>query len=528
MRTLRQIISLATTVTAAAAVLGTLLLLCLRVLTHAPFFDECLHVRYLWLVAQGLVPHLDFSCIYAPMTYLATRDVIGVVGGHAYTYLVLRFIMAGLMAGAGAICAWHGRRMAGAWLWGCLPFCLVVALPLYCRTSAEYSADRFAMLAAVAALAILFTPPTAGRVAAAAALSVVSVAFTPKYTFILACGGAAYTLGACHSRAGAARVLAAGAAGLAAAAGAVWLYYGAHGLSFGATWTWVYRVQSQYSLAHGEERLWRALLPIAARYWAVSAVLLGGAAAVVVRTRSTGLRASAGSLGVLAGVLCHAIVIRGLHEQYTLPVFVALAFCAPAAAVVLRERVPDRMPFITAALAAFVLLCTLIRFPVAAAEFRLTLSNTRDEFKVLATGLYKTVPAFLMLRSMQQLLNAIPAGERVVAMWKCHPTFRTDLTFITVDDRPSGLDSLPHASPIRRFFSPAYFRQMLERHPPAYINLTYLDVNYPIGWLEVCQAFIASRSNLYTAVKFSDTIGYIRNDLVAQLGRARAAPGGSP
>ncbi len=45
-------------------------LLAIRALTHAPFFDETMHVRFVWLLSRGLKPESDYFCQYPALAYI--------------------------------------------------------------------------------------------------------------------------------------------------------------------------------------------------------------------------------------------------------------------------------------------------------------------------------------------------------------------------------------------------------------------------------------------------------------------------
>jgi hypothetical protein len=120
----------------------------------------------------------------------------------------------------------------------------------------------------------------------------------------------------------------------------------------------------------------------------------------------------------------------------------------------------------------------------------------------------------LILSDYDALLDLIPEDERVVAVWPFHPVFRRDQTAIALDERPSYFFALAPDDAYRRTFEPMYFRDSLEKAPPALISTSRMELNYPPGWKEATVDFLANHGDLYVLRRTRLFEFWIRRDLV--------------
>ena len=180
------------------AILLTLIVMQLRVITHRPFFDECIHLRFMWLISKGCAPHLDFLCNYPVLGYIFTLPLFRVLPETPYSLFPLRFFTIVIMLMIGGIFAINGNRLVKQWLWGFIPFVLILLTPKLGDFFAEYSIDHISALLAVGAMVLMFAKPTRLRLGWVVALSLLSVLVTPKYIGPLFFGGGAYFIYCCR------------------------------------------------------------------------------------------------------------------------------------------------------------------------------------------------------------------------------------------------------------------------------------------------------------------------------------------
>jgi hypothetical protein len=198
-------------------------------------------------------------------------------------------------------------------------------------------------------------------------------------------------------------------------------------------------------------------------------------------------------------------------EQYQTPVYMSLALFSPFALTSFGTRFPSgtlRGIFATA-----VFIYAASQLPMIAREFGATSVNRRD---AASPHVLKGPPAVNELADINALLGMIPRDERVVALWPHHPLFRKDLTAMVGDDRPSLSTFLDRNDPLMKVFDPVYFREALEKHPPALMDIGRLDLNYPPGWDNVAHDFMRRNQASYVQLRSNFQPEYyifIRRDL---------------
>jgi hypothetical protein len=505
-------------------VLLAVLVLLIRAATHAAFYDECLHARMLWLISAGLVPHEDFWCNYPTLGYLLSLPLFRALPDSAYALLVLRFGMVLLGLACGVVLAAHGRRHGGHVAWGLAPWILVLAAAPFGRFLVEYSIDHFAAVTALGAFVLSFRGPSPTRVTAAVALGCLSVLFTPKYALPLALGLGGFTVAAIlETGRPRAVLLAAGGAVLGVVLATSGLYAVA-GLSFPENVSRAHLFMARFKLSEGRAvvTLGESLLDVLVRHWPLASVLVLGLAGWAVhhvgRLRTT----LWGPLGILVGTALSTLMLRTFLEQYLLPVVAALVLFVPFASVLARRARLGGPAAAVLALATLVAAGWGVRD--ASTELERTPVNLRDEngLAVKRCGLLvvRREPFLGDLRSTVWLLDRIPSDERVVATGVHHPLWRRDLTFITADESPSFLDSLPPADPSAAYFLPSYFHRRLREQPPAYIALDGLEITYPDGWRRVCEEFLEENRSRYVDISGVGLV-FLRKDLVPEDPGAR-------
>jgi hypothetical protein len=483
----------------------------IRILTHHPFHDECIHVHNLYLISVGLEPHVDFWCNYPVSAYVLTWPLFALLPPTAKSLFGLRFLMLALAAATGVVYAVHGRRTAGRWIWGAAPFALLLTLPPLGRFLAEYSADHFAMLAAVGAITLFFTRPRPFRTGAAAALCLLSVALMPKYAMPLLAGMVGYSL------AGVRRPLATSAAIGLGATGAGLLLLALHGLGHTSpllSLRYSFVFMAEFKLDHGAEPMSLAatMLEMLLRNPPLLAVILLGVTGWISAIGKRPLSRTLGPGALLAGTVAVMFVTRTFMAQYVLPVMICLVAFAPFAERWFPSPVGARR--LRLALGAVMLAAVALSIRGALGEFERTPLGIRDTAGYVARhgGLVLGRPAIESLKTTQELMDRVPEDELVVGSPQLRPFFRRDLTYVTVDERPSFGGLLEPTDPAFPYFQPSCLRRRLAERPPAYIDLNMLELNYPVGWRGVLEEYLRRNPGRYVPrPSFPDT--WLRADL---------------
>lgn len=162
----------------------SLLLHFLHAISRPPDFDEHIHLHYLWMTAQGLLPDRDFLSPYPSAPFLVFAPLFSHLPERPMVFLVLRFLSLvplALCMGAVAFTALNLKR--DPWL--------ALGLVMLFNGSGEIPAgmevrfDIVAWSAALGAFALLIAAP--GRLGAglAAALAVFSLFVSPKHLVFL-------------------------------------------------------------------------------------------------------------------------------------------------------------------------------------------------------------------------------------------------------------------------------------------------------------------------------------------------------
>jgi tetratricopeptide (TPR) repeat protein len=521
---------------AAVAVLCLLVLILqtLRLLSHAPFYDETLHVRFIWLLSTGMKPEADYFCQYPVLAYICTLPFVKLLPESAYWLLALR----GLSMIASCLLALlfyrRGKDVVGNGAAGLLPFLLIVAAGDNGAFLAEYSIDHFAALAAIGALVLILRPSGPVGLGMACGLAVLSVAFTPKYILPLSFGilGAAVAavLAPTWRRKGA--LLAAAVLGGLAAVSIVALLYWLANISIADNFRYSHVLMSRFKLDTQHQQspmtLSTLLATFVLQHVVLTAVLVSGVVFWACRVRRERPNEWLPGAGVMLGLAAFTLAWKHLSaEQYMAPILLSTALFAPYSFPSSPDyqrhgRVGARL-LKWARWSLFVLVGMTISFEYfrVAGEFREPVWNVRSTASIGLRGdaTARTLvqpPLLKTLRFYQTCLALIPKGERVVATEPYHPLLRMDLTWVTFDERPSLSQFMSPDDRARAEFSPQAFRAALEKNPPAYIALHRLDSNYPPGWEAVCRDFLHRRASEYEVFdvdNFGNTVA-VRKDLV--------------
>jgi tetratricopeptide (TPR) repeat protein len=516
----------------AAIAISALLVLSLRALTHVPYFDETLHVRFLWLLSRGLRPGADYFCSYPILAYIPVIPIARLLPESAYAILALRGLSVAAVCVIGFFFFRHGRKSAGHGVGGLLPILLIAASPDVGAFLAEYSIDHSAALTAIWAVSLFFCPPSAAGLGMACGLSLLSVAITPKYCLPLFFGLLGYLAAALlpPSWRRARSTLAAALAGSIAAFLLIALLYWLVGVSIADNFRLSHLLMSRYNLDFRNRPFPFRPLEVAgifiSHHWLLTAVLAAGVAGWLRHVWCNPQYSVLPGAGVMLGVLVSTFALwRNLClEQYMAPVLFCMSFFVPYAfpsptAGSLWKWFP-RLLIICSAITIF------LQIPAAARDFRETPHNARSSASIICQGkgVQMSPPILSVLKFYESCLRFIPSGERVVAVWPYHPIFRRDLTWMTADDEPSFSRYLGPDDPELRNFAPEVFRDALERSPPAYIAPKDLGGNYPPGWQQVCDEFLIHHASSYVAVPINSrgTLVYFRRDLVVDKAAAIA------
>jgi hypothetical protein len=498
-----------------------------HLLTHFPFFDETLHVHYLWLFSSGLKPNVDFLCMYPPLGYILTFPFFRLFPESAFVLLALRGLAVVMAAFVGLLFYVHGCRAAQDWSAALLPYLLVITAPGIGSFVVEYSIDHLAAVAAFGAMLIFFNTPGLGTVALASALCVTSVVITPKYPLPLFFGMVSY-LGAAvyfnHRKA--VLLLAAAAFGAVAALLVVWLLFYLNHASLLAGLRYSDLLQYRWRKITGLFGGGKGSPPTLLYIWwflvsnpVVGLAIVAGVAGWARQSWRGPKRAAAcAGGGILLGTLLACLLVRSFLEQYITPVMLCLVMFVPFAFSLFASAAASRLLRLLLVLGAGITL--VVQLGVVAQEFQKTPWNARASTATSQRILHRVdavPPCPAWLTEYAALLNYIPRNERVVAVWPFHPLFRRDLTMIVVDEIPSFATALPENDPLRRAFDPAVFREALEKSPPALIALFKLEQNYPPGWKAVAEDFLSRHQDLYVLLRIGSHKVSIRRDLVEKL-----------
>lgn len=499
----------------------------LHVITHFPFFDGTIHLRYLWLIASGLRANVDFFCIYPTLGYFLTIPFFKLFPESAFVLLALRLFSGVMIALVGIVFYTHGKRIINDWVVALLPFLLICTDRSIGVFFAEYSVDHIAAVFALWAMSIFFQQPGTGRLAFSAMLSAISVFIMPKYHLPLFLGltgyVAAYYLDCRKVR----PVVIGLAVGAGAALLLVTLIFSAnHGSlvnNMKYAFLFNFRLSSVLGTTIGDSPLYAPVLVFLLSFLRFHPVLsmtfvlgLAGWVSYVLKNRNRMDQVMLGGGGILAGTVIGSFGHAVYCDQYLAPALFTLALFVPFAFTDLLTA-PRLRSVMRASLVAIV--CTIIvaRLYYVADEFELTPYNSRGDTKTSRKLLGNIVMAptgINILNEYDDLLDIIPPGERVVAAWPYHPLFRRDVTFHIFDDRPSLSCGFASDDPLMKTFSPEYFRGELEKSPPALIALGNLSENYPPGWDTVAQQFLDRHHEQYEPYKTRLYDGFIRKDLV--------------
>jgi tetratricopeptide (TPR) repeat protein len=521
-------------VSASAATISLMVfvLLVLRVLSHAPFFDESFHVHFLWLLSTGLKPEADYFCQYPALAYIVAVPLVKMLPASVYILLVLRGTSVVVCCLIALLFYRHGRESVGSGIAGLLPCLLIVAAPDIGAFLAEYSIDHLAALTAIGAMTLFFRPRGAIGVGTACGLSLLSVAITPKYIlplFFGLLGALAAALYPPDWRRRGAVAAAAVMGSLAAALLVVALFWLAN-ISLADNFRYSHLLMSRLNLSIQNRDPVRPLgmlaLQFVSRHWLLTIVLLAGLACWGFRRRREGLLASLPGAGVILGMAAFTFLAwKNLRlEQYMTPMlfstalFAPYGFPKPNAGKLLRW-----LQWLLLAAAALDVSVQLWKVP---GEFRQAPYGARNaaSLRLLPDQVLMQPPVLKCLGFYDSILHYVPENERVVAMWPYHPLLRRDLTWVTNDEIPSYSQFMAHGDPALKYFERRRFSEALESNPPAMIALRGLHSNYPAGWDGICTDFLRHHLNSYL-VFFVDTNNihiFLRRDLVPDQAAATA------
>ncbi len=493
----------------------------LGVITHPPFFDETLHIHLTWLISEGRAPHQDFWCQYPVLGYLVTLPLLRLFPETPCAILGLRFFTVLFVAMIGGLLAVHGRRVAKSWLWGIIPFLLVILTPKLADFFYEWSIDFPAALLAVGAMVLLFREPTWLRLGFGTALVLFSVLITPKYAAPLLGALGAYSIYSCRYLRSASKTIGVVFGSALATWGMIWCIYQLGGCSLREDLIWthlfMYRWTALVEIETVPIRLGETAFFFLIKHWFIGLLVLGGIIGWIITSfRPVRVSAWTGS-GILVSLIISLIMLRKYQEQYLAPVMVCLVLFVPHLFLVCRRF--RWRGLLTLALLIFALRAALFQIEARADRILRADREVRDPRTESVRGIGKNVPSAIeTICVMEELLELTPPGERVVGIWKYHPIFRFDQTFITSDCGRSFSRAIDPSHKVYGYFQPEYFAEELEKAPPAYISLYQVNENYPPGWLEVCISFLKRHRDNYRKIELNGDPIFIRHDLFEREG----------
>lgn len=499
----------------------------LHIVTHFPFFDGTIHLRYLWLLSCGYHSNIDFFCLYPTLGYYLTLPYFNLFPESAFVLLALRLFSAAIVALIGLTYYSHGKRISQDWVVALLPFLLISTDRSIGVFFSEYSIDHIAALAAIWAMTIIMSEPRFDRLVLCIMLSVISLFVMPKYHFPLFFGLLGYLWDYyCRSKKASAALFAL-LSGLLAALLLVAAVFALNGGSLINNFKYAYLFNFRFSSVLDEQigtsPLFSPVFIYVASFLRHHSVLSVSFLFGIVgwirysRTRwSMPDRHIWGGWGILTGCAISTLSDAVYCEQYITPVLLCIALFVPYA---FSEMVSSAhtIRFMRLMFVAFMLYRLVFRLDRVADEFDLTPYNSRGNTatsRKLLGEITMAPTGINILNEYDDLLDIIPENEKVVAAWPFHPLFRRDLTFQIFDDRPSLSLGFLKNDPLMKTFAADTFKTALEQTPPALIVLKNLDEFYPPGWDRVAAEYISSHSYLYE--KYSTRLfeGFIRKDLL--------------
>lgn len=499
----------------------------LHIITHFPFFDGTIHIRYLWLISSGYRANVDFFCIYPTLGYFLTLPYFNLFPESAFVLLALRLFSAANVALIGLTYYIHGRRISHDWIIALLPFLLISTDRSIGVFFSEYSIDHLAALVAIWAMTTILSEPRFGRLAFCTMLSVISLFIMPKYHFPLFFGLLGYAWDYYSETKKPYLAISGLLSGLFSAilvvAAIFWLVGGSLLNNFKYAYLFNFRFSSALDKQIGDSQLFDPVFMYVASFLRYHPLLSFSFLIGIVgwiRYANKGWRQPDhyiwGGCGILLGCIVSTLFDAIYCEQYITPVLLCMSLFVPFAfsETVVSEKI-IKFTRLTLVIITFVIL--IVRLDHVADEFQLTPYNSRGKTPTSEKLLGEILMAptgINILNEYDDLLEIIPEDEKIVAAWPYHPLFRRDLTFQIFDDRPSLSIGLIKSGPIIKTFSADTFKMALEQNPPALIVLNNLDEFYPPGWDSVAAEFISRHNDLYE--KYSTRIfeGFIRKGLL--------------
>ena len=477
-----------------------LIMVCLKIASMPLTFDEYFHAHYLWLISIGRVPHVDFFCCYSVLGYVIVRPFFQLFPETIYSVFGLRFFGLCFFIGMAVALADHARRLRTNWLWGVLPLIAMLA-PKDTPFVANFRTDAYAALAAVIAMVMMFREPSCLRSGLATGLSVLSVLIMAKYAYPLFFALLAYTGYVFFNKKRERRSLI-----LAALAGGVLAMVLAQVLLLtSGVWLWNDQFWSNIFLlrffiycARTETSLIPQITMVAyyfATFWWIALLILAGLSGwLITEWKRRGVQLWVG-IAIIVGLAVSWGTCKVPFLQFFIPGLYCLALFVPYIARLLKRPILQWAGTCTVLIMSAVML----------------FSNFRQVAAELTSG-----SSFQEFEAREELLKHIPRSERVVGLYKTHPIFREDQTFVTYDEewgKPKGfLPILPKSSRAFACFQPEYLEQSLENSPPpATISLN--SRNYPPGWNQVLSDYLTQHAGIYEKGKFLDRDIFIRKDL---------------
>lgn len=522
-----QIINRATSILFVASLFISAIIYLLHIVTHFPFFDGSIHIRYLWLLSSGLRANIDFFCLYPTLGYFLTLPYFDLFPESAFVLLALRLFSAVIIALIGLIYYFHGRKISDDWVIALLPFLLISTDRSIGVFFSEYSIDHMAALAALCAMAIMMSRPGFGKLLACSMLSVISLLIMPKYHMPLAFGLFGFLWAYYLQTRKTAPVLFGLFIGTFSTLAITLAIFAANNGSlidnFKYAYLFNFRISSILDDHIGTSPLYSPVIFYVLnflRHHLVLAIsfLLGVSAWLryAIKGWSKPDHIILGGGGILLGCIASTLFEAVYCEQYITPVILCLALFVPF--VFSKDgSSPVTIRYMRLAFVAFMFFRLVIRLDRVADEFQLTPYNARGNTAISRKMLGEVIMAptgINILNEYDDLLEVIPRNERVVAPWPFHPLFRRDLTFQIFDDRPSLSIGFSENDPLLMTFATDTFRHALEQNPPALIVLQGLDEFYPPGWDTVASDFLSRHEELYEKYSTKLYEGYLRKDLL--------------
>lgn len=491
------------------AIVAGLALHLLRLITRMPYHDEHVHLQFLWLTSQGILPRDGFLCPYPPTAYYLFGPLLDLLPQKPGLFVFLRLFFAipplvVFAAAIGAMARHLGRQSIFA-----TGYLLAFIGAGYFTTIWQVSFDLTAWALGFAAFFLLLRCANRWFIFWAATLATLSVLISPKHVYFIAAIAALFAIDrAIANRAAFARdVLAA----LGGAATPLLLMTLLRPAFFDDAYDLAllnYRTQQASTYP---DTLYGTLIKFFVRDPVTMSVIWLGPLFFFLQARGRSRRTVLLYTGALAGGVATIVSLPCGYDQYLTLVWAIFTVFIPWMS---PSRGSPRLAFAVAL------------FLAATALFHGARELAAKPRNIMART----------LRFQAELQRLCPPGEVAVAGPPCMPWFRQNSGYVFIDNVPSYGHFV---RPSRRYyFSTDYYRRCLEEKPPAILSPigavgTQLK-DYNLAVID----FVVRHEKDYTSVaipctfipgnQYDKVFLLVRNDLVSNAVTAVREPFPAP